>query len=67
MCSCTHGADRHFIDYAGPGIPGGVLTKCLEPGCPCCQYTPLPTNVTIIPGATVIPSEPQSGSGGLGS
>lgn len=38
MCTCGHGADRHFLDYAGPGIAGGVLSKCLDEGCPCILY-----------------------------
>ena len=35
MCYCGHGSDRHFLDYAGPGVLGGVLGKCLEDGCAC--------------------------------
>lgn len=35
MCKCGHGADRHYLDYAGPGVCGGILGKCLEKNCPC--------------------------------
>jgi hypothetical protein len=38
MCTCTHGADRHYLDYAGPGVAGGILTKCLEEGCDCILF-----------------------------
>ena len=37
-CECGHGMGEHFIDYAGPGICGGVMTKCLEKGCGCLLY-----------------------------
>lgn len=48
MCTCGHGQDQHYLDYAGPGICGGVSGKCLEDGCPCRAYF-LQTAVTIIP------------------
>lgn len=35
MCTCKHGSDRHYLDYAGPGVCGGILSRCLEPGCEC--------------------------------
>ncbi len=38
MCTCGHGSDRHYLDYAGPGICGGVLGKCLEKGCACKRF-----------------------------
>ena len=38
MCSCGHGSERHYLDYAGPGICGGILTRCTEEGCPCSMY-----------------------------
>jgi hypothetical protein len=41
MCTCTHGSDRHFLDYAGPGVQGGVLGRCLEKDCPCQHFTPV--------------------------
>jgi hypothetical protein len=47
MCSCTHGSDRHYLDYAGPGVAGGILTRCLEPGCGCQMFTP--TSVIVTP------------------
>lgn len=53
MCSCTHGSDRHYLDYAGPGVCGGVLSRCLEKDCPCQQFTPV--NVTVIP-VTLFPA-----------
>jgi hypothetical protein len=41
MCACTHGADRHYLDYAGPGVAGGILTRCLEQDCPCQMFMPV--------------------------
>ncbi len=41
MCSCTHGSDRHYLDYAGPGVLGGVLGRCLEKDCPCQRFVPI--------------------------
>jgi hypothetical protein len=38
MCTCGHGGDRHYLDYAGPDICGGVLSRCLEAGCSCQQF-----------------------------
>jgi len=35
MCCCGHGSDRHYLDYAGPDVCGGVLSRCLEKDCPC--------------------------------
>ena len=49
MCSCTHGSDRHYLDYAGPGVAGGILTRCLEPDCKCEMFTPMPSNVVTVP------------------
>lgn len=70
MCTCTHGGDRHYLDYAGPGVCGGILGRCLEPGCPCQGFTPwnvilTPVNV-IIPTVTILPdrSFTQLTSGG---
>jgi hypothetical protein len=39
MCKCKHGSDRHYLDYAGPGVCGGILSKCLEPDCECKLFT----------------------------
>jgi len=53
MCTCTHGSDRHYLDYAGPGICGGILTRCLEEGCGCKLFTAIAApgvNVQIVPG-----------------
>lgn len=38
MCICGHGLDRHYLDYAGPGIVGGVLGKCLHKDCECKKF-----------------------------
>lgn len=40
MCGCNHGLDRHYLDYAGPGVAGGIPAKCLEEGCGCLLYSP---------------------------
>lgn len=29
MCKCGHGMDRHFLDYAGHDVCGGVMTSTL--------------------------------------
>lgn len=39
MCTCKHGSDQHYLDYAGPGFCGGILSKCLEEGCECKLFT----------------------------
>ena len=40
MCVCKHGMDRHYLDYAGVGVCGGVVTRCLNPDCDCKRYEP---------------------------
>ena len=55
LCSCTHGSDRHYLDYAGPGVSGGVLSYCLVEGCPCKKFSQVDmvvTPVQLIPGQT---------------
>jgi hypothetical protein len=39
MCICRHGQDRHYLDYAGVGVCGGISGKCLEDGCKCTAFT----------------------------
>jgi hypothetical protein len=53
MCICSHGSDRHYLDYAGVGVCGGILGKCLESGCACLIYVQssaithaIPTTIT---------------------
>lgn len=47
MCGCGHGMDRHYLDYAGPGIPAGIPTRCLEKDCSCKQYGPFPSMLPL--------------------
>lgn len=54
MCTCQHGSDRHYLDYAGPGVPGGILTRCLEKDCDCKLYTAVPSNVQIIQSGRIV-------------
>jgi len=57
MCTCSHGSDRHYLDYAGPGICGGVLTRCLEKDCGCKLFTrAFPEGTTVINAGTIINS-----------
>jgi len=57
MCTCKHGSDRHFLDYAGPGFCGGVLTRCLQEGCGCKLFAPaLPEGVTVINSGIIVNS-----------
>lgn len=74
MCTCTHGRDRHYLDYAGPGIAGGILTKCLAPGCGCRLFQSVgtviyPAGTTVHPTATItiIPSNGAAGQGNAGA
>jgi len=64
MCTCKHGSDRHFLDYAGPGFCGGVLTRCLEKDCGCKLFAlAFPQGTTIHPvnGSTfTIPLPPEA-------
>ena len=53
MCTCGHGADRHYIDYAGPGVCGGILTRCLEGKCPCVLYT-VDTSPPMLPSGVIV-------------
>lgn len=46
MCVCGHGQDRHYLDYAGPGVCGGVSGKCLEEGCKCERFMMQTTFIT---------------------
>lgn len=53
MCSCSHGRDRHYLDYAGPGVCGAILSCCLEKDCPCALFTPV---IGVIhPAAIIVP------------
>mgnify|MGYP003576013646 CR=1 FL=1 len=47
MCTCTHGADRHYLDYAGPGVAGGILTRCLQEGCECILFVEVSAAVFV--------------------
>ncbi len=52
LCVCTHGTDRHYVDY-GYGV-GCWFGKCLEPGCKCLHFQESqvriwPTQVRIWP------------------
>lgn len=38
MCMCGHGQDRHYLDYAGPAVCGGISGRCLERGCNCAAF-----------------------------
>lgn len=60
MCTCTHGSDRHFLDYAGPGVAGGILTRCMEPGCECLMFT----NVIEAPVTLIFPNQTLQTGGG---
>ncbi len=42
MCTCKHGQDRHYLDYAGPDVCGGVSGKCLELDCKCVRFVRTP-------------------------
>lgn len=57
MCTCAHGSDRHFLDYAGPGVCGGILSRCLEKDCGCERFSvsgSIPSNNSGISSATTI-------------
>lgn len=55
MCTCKHGDDRHYLDYAGPGICGGILGRCLEKDCPCTKFEKGGDFVVFPPGVTFHP------------
>lgn len=45
MCTCGHGSDRHYLDYAGPGVCGGILSRCLQKECSCKHFAEATTTV----------------------
>jgi hypothetical protein len=60
MCYCGHGSDRHYLDYAGPGVCGGVFSRCLSKDCPCVQFRPVVTHSANTPAGWITPDETSS-------